>query len=39
MPDVNILVYAHRQEEETHRFYREWLESLVNDRAPFALST
>jgi len=38
MPDVNILVYAHRTEERTHVFYRNWLETLVNAEAPFALS-
>ena len=38
MPDVNILVYAHRRDEPTHEFYRGWLEGLVNSEAPFALS-
>jgi toxin-antitoxin system PIN domain toxin len=38
MPDVNVLVYAHRSEDPAHRFYREWLEALANGRAPFALS-
>jgi len=38
MPDVNILVYAHRRDEPAHEFYREWLEGLVNSEAPFALS-
>ncbi len=39
MPDVNILIYAHREDERTHEAYREWLEQLVNGREPFALST
>jgi toxin-antitoxin system PIN domain toxin len=30
LPDVNILVYAHRTESRDHEAYREWLESLVN---------
>lgn len=38
MPDVNILVYAHRKDESVHEFYREWLERLVNSGAPFGLS-
>jgi toxin-antitoxin system PIN domain toxin len=38
MPDVNILVYAHRQDEAVHRPYRAWLEKLVAGPQPFALS-
>ena len=38
MPDVNVLVYAHRAEDPAHAFYRSWLEALVNGPAPFALS-
>jgi uncharacterized protein len=38
MPDVNILVYAHRNDERVHEFYRTWLEDLVNSSAPFGLS-
>jgi toxin-antitoxin system PIN domain toxin len=38
MPDVNILVYAHRADERTHPAYRSWLEELVSGREPFALS-
>jgi toxin-antitoxin system PIN domain toxin len=38
MPDVNVLVYAHRAEQRTHAAYREWLERLVNGPEPFALS-
>lgn len=38
MPDVNIVVYAHRQDDPSHQFYREWLETLVNSQTPFALS-
>ena len=30
LPDVNILVYAHRIEARDHAAYRGWLESLVN---------
>ena len=38
MPDVNILVYAHRQDEKTHEAYRAWLEQAINGVEPFALS-
>jgi len=38
MPDVNILVYAHRKDESVHTFYRAWLENMVNSAAPFGLS-
>jgi uncharacterized protein len=38
MPDVNILVYAHRLEEPSHRAYLKWLETLVNGQEPFALT-
>jgi toxin-antitoxin system PIN domain toxin len=38
MPDVNILVYAHRREDPDHDFYRAWLERLANGDEPFALS-
>ena len=36
--DVNVLVYAHRQDAPEHEAYRRWLEDLVNGRAPFGLS-
>ena len=39
MPDVNVLVYAHRADDPAHGFYRDWLESVVNTRTPFALSS
>ena len=39
MPDVNLLVYAHRREDPDHAFYRTWLESLANGPEPFALSS
>jgi toxin-antitoxin system PIN domain toxin len=38
MPDVNILVFAHRQDEAVHRPYKAWLEKLVAGPQPFALS-
>ena len=38
MPDVNVLVYAHREDESVHAPYRRWLERLANASEPFALS-
>jgi toxin-antitoxin system PIN domain toxin len=38
MPDVNILVYAHREEEKCHKAYAKWLKTLVDGVEPFALS-
>jgi hypothetical protein len=38
MPDVNVLVYAHRADETVHEAYAEWLRQTVDGREPFALS-
>ncbi len=38
MPDVNILVYAHRQDERLHGPYADWLIRLAAGPEPFALS-
>lgn len=38
MPDVNVLVYAHRSDESVHDFYREWLEDTLSSGTPLALS-
>lgn len=38
MPDVNILVYAHRQDDVRHEPYRDWLLRVVDGPEPFALS-
>src|SRR3990172_4977393 len=38
MPDVNILVYAHRTREQFHEAHARWLTELVDSREPFALS-
>jgi len=37
-PDVNILVYAHREDETKHAPYRAWLEQLVSSGNAFGLS-
>ena len=36
--DVNVLVYAHREETQGHARYREWLETVVNSDAAYGLS-
>jgi len=38
MPDVNVLVYAHRAESPEHERYAAWLSDLANGDEPFALS-
>ena len=38
MPDVNVLVYAHREESPAHDRYALWLTSLANGQEPFAIS-
>jgi len=38
MPDVTILVYAHREESPGHERYAEWLKALALGPEPFALS-
>lgn len=36
--DVNVLVYAHRQDSPHHRQYYSWLETLVNSDNPYGVS-
>jgi uncharacterized protein len=38
LPDVNVLVYAHRQDAKEHRVFRRWLEEVVGADQPYALS-
>ena len=38
MPDVNVLVYAHREDERWHAPYARWLERLIDSPEPFSLS-
>lgn len=38
LPDVNVLVYAHRSDARNHTQYRRWLETTVSSDAPFGLS-
>jgi uncharacterized protein len=36
--DVNVLVYAHREDVKDHRAYRDWLESVVNSNTAYGFS-
>lgn len=38
LPDVNILIYAHRRESPEHERYAQWLTQLAQGPEPFALS-
>ncbi len=38
LPDVNVLVYAHREEAQGHARYREWFEAILNSDAAYGLS-
>ncbi len=36
--DVNVLIYAHRQDTQLHEKYRRWLEGVVNGNKLFGVS-
>lgn len=36
--DVNVLLYAHREEFPDHRAYRDWLTAAVNGEAAYGMS-
>lgn len=36
--DVNVLVYAHREDVKDHQAYRDWLESVLNSETAFGYS-
>ena len=38
LPDVNVLVYAHREDTANHAAYRSWLERVVNGDEAFGVS-
>lgn len=38
LPDVNVLIYAHRVESPEHERYAEWLTRLAGGPEPFGLS-
>ena len=38
LPDVNVFIYAHREDGPEHARYAAWLHGLTSSTAPFALS-
>ena len=38
LPDVNVLVYAHREDAPQHAGYREWVENVINGDESYGLS-
>ena len=38
LPDVNVLVYVHREDASDHARYRNWLTGVVNGPQAFGLS-
>ncbi|MGD1083208.1 MAG: type II toxin-antitoxin system VapC family toxin [Verrucomicrobiota bacterium] len=37
-PDVNVLVYAHREDAVDHTRYRQWLEEILQSGEPYGIS-
>lgn len=38
LPDVNVLVYAHREDTPNHAAYRRWLESVINSDQAYGMA-
>jgi toxin-antitoxin system PIN domain toxin len=38
LPDVNVLVYAHREDTPDHAAYRAWLESVINSDLAYGMA-
>jgi hypothetical protein len=38
LPDVNVLVYAHREDAVDHMRYRQWLEETLKSSQPYGIS-
>ena len=38
LPDVNVLVYAHREDAPNHTAYREWLETVINGDQAYGMA-
>jgi toxin-antitoxin system PIN domain toxin len=36
--DVNVLIYAHREDVRDHLAYREWVESIINGNMKYGFS-
>lgn len=39
LPDINVLIYAHREDAPEHERYADWLQRLATGSEPFALSS
>jgi toxin-antitoxin system PIN domain toxin len=39
LPDINVLIYAHREDAPEHDRYADWLRRLASGPEPFALSS
>ncbi len=38
LPDVNVLIYAFREDATNHKSYKKWLENVINSPEPYCLS-
>lgn len=38
LPDVNVLVYAHREDAPDHGLHRDWLEGVLEEAEPVGVS-
>lgn len=38
LPDVNVLVYAHRKDTTRHSEYRDWLRDLISGPSSFGMA-
>lgn len=38
LPDVNVLVYAHREDAPNHAAYRDWLETVINGDQAYGMA-
>jgi toxin-antitoxin system PIN domain toxin len=38
LPDVNVLVYAHRADAPNHAAYHQWLEAMISGDQPYGMS-
>jgi toxin-antitoxin system PIN domain toxin len=38
LPDVNVLIYAHREDAADHGRFREWLEAVIAGPEPFGIA-
>ena len=38
LPDVNVLVYAHREDAVDHPRYRDWLRALLSSDSAYGIS-